>query len=351
MYPKTRTIRIQEFFFLFILISFPAVFLTGDAQLHAQAVSRGGERGSFILNWDGIWETTYGDMELAQDGTSITGRFGEDDELIVGDVDGRTLEFDWYEGVESAATPSGTGEFVLNSDNAGFTGWRMFSSGSERYDWFGTRKGDREISGHQADVEYCYWTGAWEIPGGMMVFDQKMDENSVTGEFYTPDLNGMFEGEASGWLLNIAWTSDSSSGTGNFTMSDSLGSFAGTLIPENSEFETAISGTFASFGLREDFSGLWETDWGMMELTQDMASGVVHGTAMDASIGGHAGNCTIDGTAIGPMLVMSWTLHTPQGNYNGIANLETDSANTRLTGKWSSTDLGLADEKFRGTRR
>lgn len=116
-----RTVELIETALIFALLFLPAA----DAQ----------------ADWTGIWDTTYGRMELNQFNGVVTGTFEHDGGLIRGQAFGRLLVGTWTED-PSHAPPDDAGDFELNmsADGKSFSGrWRYGSSEPWRSPWDGTK--------------------------------------------------------------------------------------------------------------------------------------------------------------------------------------------------------------------
>jgi len=91
-------------------------------------------RGTFA----GVWNTTFGEMRLQQDGARVIGTYTSGGGEIQGVVSGNTLTFRWYERERGSGGP---GVFTLSDDGESFTGqWAYDGSESESTStWTGTR--------------------------------------------------------------------------------------------------------------------------------------------------------------------------------------------------------------------
>lgn len=77
----------------------------------------------------GSWATSFGPMQLEQEGSRVTGTYGFQDEFVIsGDVEGNQLTFE-------AKEPNGTsaGSFDLWEDGDTFAGQFRFNDGDERF--------------------------------------------------------------------------------------------------------------------------------------------------------------------------------------------------------------------------
>ena len=79
--------------FSLLVLTFGLLSLVCLQPVIGQGTSRGGERGSFTVNWDGVWDTTYGEMVLAQDGSQVRGTYSGVTGRLEGSSHGNTLDF------------------------------------------------------------------------------------------------------------------------------------------------------------------------------------------------------------------------------------------------------------------
>ncbi|KPK45726.1 MAG: hypothetical protein AMJ77_06920 [Dehalococcoidia bacterium SM23_28_2] len=90
--------------------------------------------------WTGVWDTNWGNMELTQSDSSVTGTYVYDEGQIQGTVQGNKLIGTWSES-PSYAPPDDAGEFefTMSPDGNSFLGrWRYDSSG-DWSEWSATR--------------------------------------------------------------------------------------------------------------------------------------------------------------------------------------------------------------------
>lgn len=93
--------------------------------------------------WAGKWDTTWGPLELTQDGTRVTGSYAYKGVrgTLTGSMDQNYLRLDWSESEGGAG--SGKGLFVMGADGRSFSGsWGSGASDSSGGSWNGTRIGD-----------------------------------------------------------------------------------------------------------------------------------------------------------------------------------------------------------------
>lgn len=87
-----------------------------------------------LPSWTGVWDTTYGNMELTQSNGNVTGTYDFAQGSIQGTVQGNKLIGTWIEGEDS-----GEFEFTLSTDGDSFSGgWRSDPSDDWSL-WTGTR--------------------------------------------------------------------------------------------------------------------------------------------------------------------------------------------------------------------
>ena len=88
--------------------------------------------------FEGVWQSTYGEMRLSVKGTTVTGTYTSGNGEIHGVLRGNTLTFRWY---ESANDQGGSGVFALSEDGDSFTGdwWSDGNEGATPNSWTGTR--------------------------------------------------------------------------------------------------------------------------------------------------------------------------------------------------------------------
>jgi hypothetical protein len=320
---------------------------------HAQQPppSRGGERGSQQSLWGGIWSTDYGTIEFGQHGNIVVGYYGTENGRIWGTVRGDKLEYEWEVQPAGGEPSNGDGEFTINPRSDQFTGFYRYAyDDTSRFDWNGSRTGDRIVEGTTADVDYCLWTGFWTFDGGGIIFDQDADSLEVNGEFVKGDLHILFTGTASGWSIDLNFENpDGSLGSGRLTMTASLENFTGEINLDQSGTPISLEGEFKSSRIREDMSGQWRLTWGDAEIVQDDLSGVVSGTIAGAHIGDRNGQCVFDGFIIGDNCIINWTITGSDGQVSGNAKLVFISADS-VDGTWSVEGESASTGKLAGSR-
>jgi len=93
-----------------------------------------------LSTWTGVWDTTYGNMELSQSDGTVTGTYEVNQGKIEGTVQGNKLIGTWSE-PPSYAPPDEAGdiEFTLSSDGNSFVGRFRYGSSGDWSEWTGTR--------------------------------------------------------------------------------------------------------------------------------------------------------------------------------------------------------------------
>lgn len=94
-------------------------------------------------SWTGIWETTFGDLELVQDGSWVTGTYTHNQGRISGTVSGNTLTGTWSEAPSySPSDDAGGVELVMSEGCSAFSGSWKYGHNKATWDgdWTGTRK-------------------------------------------------------------------------------------------------------------------------------------------------------------------------------------------------------------------
>ena len=97
-------------------------------------------------SWTGIWETNFGDMELVQEGSTVTGSYTHDQGRISGTVSGNTFTGTWSEAPSySPSNDAGGVQLVMAEGCTSFRGsWRY---GHDKTSWDGDWTGTRARGG------------------------------------------------------------------------------------------------------------------------------------------------------------------------------------------------------------
>lgn len=103
-------------------------------------------------SWTGVWETTFGELELVQDGSSVTGTYTHNQGRISGTVSGNTLTGSWSEAPSySPSEDAGGVELVMSEGCSAFSGsWRYGhynEFGMPKATWDGDWTGTRKLGG------------------------------------------------------------------------------------------------------------------------------------------------------------------------------------------------------------
>jgi len=282
-------------------------------------------------------------MELAQDGAIVVGRYEENNGVISGTVSGRTLDFIWTTDPElDLYNCDGIGEFTLTSDGESFEGTWQYKEGGQVFEWSGVKLGPRELTASRADVDYCLWKGSWDTTLGIVAFDQDIGESTVAGEFIANGSYGTFTGAADGWNLYGEWETEYLNGPCQFEMDDDLGGFRGTMQYDSDTDDLDWDGDFISSAIREDFTGLWDTDWGEMNIVQDRLTGVFIASIMDADVGDLHGEIAVEGNVVGNVCTFHWILEARRDYFNGSAIFTMSDTGESFSGAWSR----LEDNEF-----
>ena len=160
--------------------------------------------------FDGNWDSTFGPMRLAVDGTAVTGTYvmGGVPCSISGHQEGATLVFEYRE-----PDVSGEGRFELARDGRAFSGkWRPRGEISWA-PWAGTRPQDRAPEGFE---------GIWDSDFGRL--RMIADGDTMRGIYSFSE--GSLEGTLDGRALHFKYR-DSAKGEGEFTLAADARSFTG----------------------------------------------------------------------------------------------------------------------------
>jgi hypothetical protein len=166
-----------------------------------------------MSDFSGKWHTTFGPMDLAQEGPRVTGVYGPGAECsIEGAVADRRLTFQYQE-----PAVSGEGWFDLTrTDNAFFGQWRP--EGAESWgEWIGERWG---------------FDGLWDTSFGLMRLSQQHDR--IVG-FYEGAGSSTIEGQVKDNQLVFRYQEPRDHGQGRFELADDGLRFAGEWRPSTEE--------------------------------------------------------------------------------------------------------------------
>ncbi|MBI5201061.1 MAG: hypothetical protein HY925_05700 [Elusimicrobia bacterium] len=162
--------------------------------------------------FDGLWTTTFGDVNLKESTAGVRGSYVMDGEmcLIDGTRDGDTLVFKYQE--PSAA---GEGRLRLSADGKSFDGESRPNGSSGWLPWKGTRP--------DAIPMETGFEGLWDTDFGRLRLGRSGD--SVEGPYSYGE--GRLTGKAKGRELTFRYV-DVKKGQGKFTLADDGQSFDGT---------------------------------------------------------------------------------------------------------------------------
>ncbi len=324
------------------------------SRLYAQnATSHGGERDTRIADFDGIWDSSYGKIELAQVDLEVFGRYesSEGKGLIEGTVEASVLTYIWTLYPEDAPVVTGNGEFRMEGSGESYEGWWVYEGEKKnRNDWNATRYGDREIEETRPELDFCLWRGAWNTGSGAIIIEQTSGSNEVTGQFMHDEIVADFTGIADGWELEIEWVSERRSGDALLEMNTSLDTFTGSISSNDGSYLADWTGDFTGTEEYQNFSGTWDLSWGRTVLTSDTNSGALTGVVESAKLGRLKGECIIDGVVLVNTCVFTWSLDTRDGTTTGTGFMSIQEDDGELSGSWD-LDGGSASGYLSGTRR
>ena len=298
----------------------------------------------------GKWKTSFGEMNLVQNGNILTGSYTWDNGQINGTVNGNTATGTWTE----SGTYKNTGDFIfkLASDCRSFTGkWRYGTC-----DWDGDIIGKRSAqtvpdnniqpapdTNNQPPPQGPWIAGTWKTQWGTMVLGQS--GNTVTGT-YTHD-NGKITGTVSGntfsgwWSESPSYSPPKDAGQVELTISADHKTMSGRWRYGSSGtwYENDWQGTFEPgtpkliTATACDLTGTWDFDWSnSLKLTQTGSN--VSGAYVP---GGWSYTATIQGTVDGNRLSGTWTEQDRTGKLDIIINPDCNSFTGRYTHSLSSS--------------
>jgi hypothetical protein len=307
-------------------------------------------------NWAGSWVTEFGAMTLTQVGNKISGKYEYGEGTLIGTTSGNKLSGTWKE-----TDDEGVFAFIIAKDGQSFTGtWTETKPDPSQG---GSWDGEKAAAGQavntqpapQPQVEpqtkpLVDWSGTWQTDFGTMTLTQVGAK--ITGKYDHQD--GIVSGTASGNVFSGIWKESDDEGTMTFTLAPDEQSFTGTWVetkpspsqPSNwngSRTQSAAAATPQPVAPVAppvkplvDWSGVWQTDFGAMTLTQngdkitgkyESQEGVVSGTISDNSFTGLWKETDDEGTfnfvisADGKSFTGTWKETSPNpssgGNWNG----------------------------------
>ncbi len=180
----------------------------------------------------GSWDTTFGRLDLTQEGTAVRGTYYGGSATVTGTVDDKgRLAFRYVE-----RTVKGEGWFELAADGASFKGeWRPEDEQGWR-SWTGKRAA-------RAPAAAAGFAGLFETSFGRMRLE--VDGKKVRGT-YAHGGGSTIEGtlEDDGKRLAFKYREPGAAGTGTFTLADAAGSaFSGTWRADGDRTDGRWTGT------------------------------------------------------------------------------------------------------------
>jgi hypothetical protein len=119
--------------------SVDTVILSEDGQKMTGTNNNGnpltGLKKSMSSDWTGIWDTTWGEMELQRAGDTVTGSYGHNDGTLKGTISDNKLKGTWRESLGSSTSGKpehdyGPFEFTMSADGNTFDGTWYYSDGT-----------------------------------------------------------------------------------------------------------------------------------------------------------------------------------------------------------------------------
>jgi len=310
----------------------------------------------------GTWDTDFGDLNLIQNGNSLTGTYSYQGGKIEGTVNGTTATGTWSE-APTHQPPNDAGDFIftIQPGCSSFNGQWRYGSCDWDGDIVGTRAGQptppipptptpptpptpTPVSGP--------WAGEWDSPYGLMTLTQSGSQVNGTYEHQAGILTGAASGNTlKGWWseapthnlpddageVELSMSADGQSFTGRWRY-DSTGSWSDNW---NGTRQGPLKGTPSSC----DWTGTWSFDWSdALKLTQ--SGGRVTGSYFRPSW-----NLTgyIDGTLSGNTLSGTWTEEDQSGKLEWTISADCSSFTGRRTNSMSP-GAGWYDMLGPGTR-
>jgi hypothetical protein len=164
-----------------------------------------------MAEFSGNWYSTFGPMELTQDGKRVSGFYlsGNARCLISGEVDGRRLHFKYQEPVVQ-----GEGWFDLIRGGNAFAGQWHPDGVAGWAEWTGERVG---------------WDGLWDSDFGLL---RLVREGELVHGFYEATGSSTIEGRLEGDQLVFTYQEPTVRGEGRFALAEDGLSFQGQWKPE-----------------------------------------------------------------------------------------------------------------------
>ncbi len=297
----------------------------------------------------GTYDTTYGMMELFQNGSMISGTYTghTGTGTVEGLLDGNTLRGTWRD--EDA---NGRIAFVFNPDMSKFSGYWSYNNLEPKAGsgdtWVGNRTGSASKMVASQPVQTPLQVGGtYETGYGNMQLHQNGNKVSGTYKSYTGD--GSVEGTLQGNVLIGTWKDSRSSGQIRFVFSEDERAFAGfwsygSAVPNQDRWDGYRIGNTAAqppVAMQPQAAaqpvqayqasrvlGSYDTTYGMMELSQS-------GSRVSGTYKGHTGTGTVEGVLEGNTLRGTWKDEDAKGR---IAFVFAPDMST-FSGYWSYNDL------------
>ena len=146
-----------------------------------------------------------------------------------------------------------------------------------------------------SDAQTVDWQGEWITDRGAMTLKQK--GNKVTGSYKT---KGTVSGTIAGDTVKVNYRNGRVSGQGELKVSEGNRSFEGTWSEQgqSSKWRGWKKDPTAESRDTADFSGIWLSSWGVMQLEQN-------GDKVKGSYGPE-GWSSLEGTVKGNRLLLTW---------------------------------------------
>lgn len=204
-----------------------------------------------VSDFSGAWDTTYGLLELTQEGAEVRGRYTYGGgSTVLGTVEGNRLTFRYAE-----PTVEGDGWFELSPTGDTLNGQWKEDGSTDWFPWEGVRTAARP--GHVADTG---WNGLFETTYGRMRLNATAE--GVSGS-YSYGGGSTVTGTVAGTRLTFRYQEPGVSGEGWFELSEDGNSFAGQWKADGSSDWSEWSGTriVAEEGVSwlVVFEAAWET--------------------------------------------------------------------------------------------
>jgi hypothetical protein len=313
----------------------------------------------------GTWDTDFGDLNLTQSGSWLSGSYSYEGGRIEGIVSGNTATGTWSE-APSYQPPNDAGDFTftLLPGCSSFNGqWRYGSC-----DWDGDINGTR--SGQPAPaplppspapippaptptpvIPGGPWAGEWDSPYGLMSLTQSGSQ--VNGNY--EHQAGRLTGTASGNTLKGWWSEapthnlPDDAGEVELTMSGDGQSFTGRWRYDSTgSWSDNWNGTrkaTAKLNISRDWSGTWDTDWGKMQISTSGSR--ANGTYT-------TGTGKLDGNVNGNNFSGSWSkspTYAAPGDAGAFSFVLSEDGNS-FKGDWKYSECSWAgpwDGKLKGS--